>query len=220
MIITSIERKRGRGGRVEVYVDGVLRFDIARDAATRRSLRPGRPIADDEIAAMLAADARRSALETAVAMLARRPRSEREIRRRLAQRKHEPSLIDETIELLRERGLIDDAEFARTWAESRDRTSPRGRRMIVGELRAQGVEQAVAADAVAEISEIDAAYRVAAKRMRSLEGIDDRVFRDRLASHLQRRGFSWDTVRSTVSRCLEERRDDHDSCDVLSEVME
>ena len=205
MIITSIERKRGRRGRVEVYVDGVLRFDIARDAATKRTLRPGRSIADDEIAAIVAADARRTALDTAVAMLARRPRSEREIRRRLSQRKCEPALANETIELLRERRLIDDAEFARSWAESRDRSSPRGRRMIVAELRAHGVEQSIAAEAVTSVDEADAAYRVAAKRLRSLERVDDRTFRDKLGAHLQRRGFGWETVRATVHRCLSQR---------------
>jgi regulatory protein len=205
MIITSIERKRGRRGRVEVYVDGVLRFDIAREAATKRTLRPGREIADSEIAAMVAEDARRSALDTAVAMLARRPRSEREIRRRLAQRKCDAALTDETIELLRQRGLIDDAEFARSWAESRDRSSPRGKRLIAAELRAHGVELALASEAVAPIADDDAAYRVAAKRLHALEGADDRTFRDRLGAHLQRRGFGWETVRATVQRCLAER---------------
>jgi len=227
MIITSIERKRGRRGRVDVYVDGVLRFDITRDTAMKRTLRPGRPIADEEITAIIAADARRTALDTAVAMLARRPRSEREIRRRLSQRRCEPALVNETIELLRERRLIDDAEFARSWAESRDRSSPRGRRMVAAELRAHGVEQTIAADAVVPIDEADAAYRVAGKRLRSLAGADDRTFRDKLGAHLQRRGFGWETVRATVHRCLSERCGsderggaDTDATAVLSEGIE
>ena len=219
MIITSIERKRGRRGRVEVYVDGVLRFDITRDAVSKRTLRPGRPIADDEIAALIAEDAKRTALDTAVAMLARRPRSERELRRRLTQRKCDPALVNETIDLLRNRRLIDDAEFARSWAASRDRASPRGRLLIAAELRAHGVEQAVAADAVAPIDENEAAYRVAQKRLRSLEGLDDRTFRDRLCAHLQRRGFAWDTVRTTVQQCLVDRRVTSES-DVLTECIE
>jgi regulatory protein len=219
MIITSIERKRGRRGRVDVYVDGVLRFDIARDSASKRSLRPGRPIADDEIAALIIEDAKRTALDTAVAMLARRPRSERELRRRLAQRKCDPALINETMELLRVRGLIDDAEFARSWAESRDRSSPRGRRLIAAELRAHGIEHTIAADAVAAVDEHEAAYRVAQKRLRSLETADDRAFRDRLGAHLQRRGFAWDTVRATVQRCLADRSTPG-ALDVLTEGIE
>jgi regulatory protein len=219
VIITSVQRKRGGRGRVEVYVDGELRFDIARDAVAKRALRPGRPIEGDEIEAIVAADARDTARDTAIAMLARRPCSEREIRQKLSQRRCEPALVDEVMAYLREHKLIDDAEFARVWAESRDRSSPRGRRMIAAELRAHGVEQSLVADAVAPISEIDAAYRVAEKRVRSLANADDRAFRDRLSAHLQRRGFAWETVRATLQRCLAERGAE-DPGDVLSESIE
>ncbi len=221
MIITSVERKRGGRGRVEVYIDGVVRFEIARGAVTKRALRPGRPIEGDEIEAIVAADARDTARDTAFAMLARRPCSEREIRRRLTQRRYETTLIDELMAYLREHRLIDDAEFARVWVESRNRSSPRGKRVIAAELRAHGVEQSLVAEAVAPISEVDAAYRVAEKRARSLANADGRAFRDRLGAHLQRRGFAWETVRATVQRCLQERGSaDAGDVDVLSETIE
>jgi regulatory protein len=204
MIITSVERKRRRRGRVEICVDGVSLIELARTTVTSRGLRPGRDIDAAEIDAIVAADARHTALDTAAAMLARRPHSEREIRRKLAQRKHDQSIIDETIERLLAMKLIDDAEFARTWAESRDRTSPRGRRMIAGELRTHGVTPEIARAATAEIDEADAAYRVAARRVRSLAPTGDRAFAERLSGYLQRRGFGWDVVQRTVRRCADE----------------
>ena len=100
--------------------------------------------------------------------------------------------------------LLDDAEFARTWTESRDRSSPRGRRLIVQELRAAGVTASIAAEAAAAVSDEDAAYRVGAKKARALASCDYRAFRDRLGSHLQRRGFDWETARATVERCWTE----------------
>jgi regulatory protein len=188
-----------------------LRFEIARHTVPRGGLRLGRPIGEDEIA--LAGCRRRPPKRagTAVSMLARRPRSERELRRRLAQRRFEPGLIGQTVALLRERGLINDAAFARSWAESRDRSSPRGRRLIAAELRAHGVDGDEAAGAVAPLSEEDAAYRVAQKRLRALAGLDDRVLRDRLGALLRRRGFGWETVRATVQRCLRERGSERDA---------
>ena len=185
-----------------MYVDGVVAFEVARSTATARHLRPGVAVERAEIEAIVAADRRRAALETAAAMLARRPHSEREVRRRLAQRQFEPPLMDETIARLRELKLLDDAEFARAWTESRDRSSPRGRRLIVQELRAAGVAPTTAADAASEVSEEDAAYRVAAKKARALASCDYRTFRDRLGSHLQRRGFGWEVARATVDRML------------------
>ena len=204
MIITAVESTRKRRGRVDVYVDGIVAFDVARATAAARGLRPGVAIDGAEIETIVAADRRRGALETAAAMLARRPHSEREVRRRLAQRKFETPLIDETVTRLRELRLLDDAEFARAWTESRDRSSPRGRRLIVQELRAAGVAAPTAVEAAAAVSDEDAAYRVAEKKARALTSCDYRAFRDKLGAHLQRRGFGWETARSTVERCWRE----------------
>jgi regulatory protein len=203
MIITAVEPAQNRRGRVEVYVDGVVAFDIARTTAMGRGLRPGGAIDAAQIDAIVAADRRRGALETA-AMLARRPRSEREVRRRLAQRRFDSTLIDETVTRLRDLKLLDDAEFARAWTESRDRSSPRGRRLIVQELRAAGVALPTAIEAASGVLEEKAAYRVGVKRARALASCDYRAFRDKLGAHLQRRGFGWETARATVDRCWRE----------------
>lgn len=201
MIITAIERNTRRRGRVDVYVDGVSRFDLARATAKAHDLRPGRAIDDAAIARIIAADERRCALDTAVAMLARRPRSEREVRRRLAQRRVAAPLADETIARLRDANFIDDAAFARAWTESRERASPRGRRLIVQELRALGVDAETARAASAGVDEEDAAYRTASAKARSLAGVDPVAFRARLGGFLQRRGFGWSVTRDTVERC-------------------
>jgi regulatory protein len=204
VIITAINRNPKRRGRVDVYVDGERAFDIARDAAASRELRPGRPIDRSEIEALVAADARKQALDSAVAMLARRPRSEREIRRRLAKRKFAPALIDTTIEALRRHGFIDDAKFAASWTESRERSSPRGRRLVVQELRTLGVAAPLAHAAAAAVEEPEGAYRIASRRAASLATLDYASFRNRLAGFLQRRGFGWDVTRATVERCWRE----------------
>jgi regulatory protein len=204
MIITAVEPAQRRRGRVQVYVDGVAAFDVARAVAVARRLRPGAAIDPAQVEAIVAADRRRAALETAAAMLARRPRSERDVRRRLAGRKFEAALVEATVTRLGELKLLDDAEFARAWTESRDRSSPRGRRLMVQELRAAGVAAPAAFEAALAISDEDAAYRVAEKKAQALTSCDERAFRDKLGSHLQRRGFGWQTARATVERCWRE----------------
>jgi regulatory protein len=204
VLVTSVVRKPHRAGRVDVYVDGKVAFDVARDAARKMNLRPGRAIENAEVEAIVAADQERSALDAAVVLLARRPRSERELRRRLAQRKFAPQLVEGTIERLRALDLIDDAAFARYWADVRDRTSPRGRRLVTQELRAQGVDMKTAAEAASELSDDDAAYRLASRRARSMANLEYDAFRNRLASLLRRRGFGWEVVRATIERCWSE----------------
>jgi regulatory protein len=204
VIITAIERTPRRRARVTLYIDGTEPVEIARATAKQRDLRPGATIDQLTLDALVAADRKRLALDAAAALLARRPRSEREIRRRLAMRKFEPTLIDETIERLRALKLVDDAEFARSWTDARDRTAPRGKRLLVQELRGFGVDVQLARSAVEEISDTDAAYRLASRRARALTGLDVRAFRDRLGGYLVRRGFGWDVARATVDRCWSE----------------
>ena len=205
MIITAIERTRGRRGRVDVYVDGQPRLQLGREFVRTRQMRPGDLIEPEQIDALAEADARQSAMQAAAAMLARRQHSERELRRKLSMRRMAADVIDETVEKLRAARLIDDAEFARGWVQARDEGSPRGRRLLTQELRARGVQVHVAASAVAAVSDEEAVHRAAERRARSLASLEYPVFRARMASFLQRRGFGWEESRAAIDLCWRER---------------
>jgi regulatory protein len=201
VIVTALERNARRRSRLDVFVDGIIACDISRATAAKRGLRIGSDLRDGGIEALVAEDRSREATETVAAMLARRPRSEREVRRRLEQRKLQPDIVEATVARFREARLLDDEAYARSFTEARDRVSPRGKRLLVQELRTAGVALETATQAVSDVSDAEAAFRVAAGRMRSLQGLDEAKFRARLGSLLQRRGFGWDVVRGTVEQC-------------------
>jgi regulatory protein len=204
VVITAIERTRGRRGRVDVYVDGLARLQLGRELVRMRRLRPGDFIETEQLEALAEADARASAMQAAVAMLARRQHSEREVRRKLALRRVATPIIEETIAKLLAARLIDDAEFARSWVQARDEASPRGRRLLTQELRMRGVQVPVATAAAAAVADDEAAYRAAERRARSLASLDHATFRSRMASFLQRRGFGWETARAAIEHCWRE----------------
>lgn len=210
MFVTALQPNARRKSRLDVYLDGIVAGEVSKRTARDSGLWPGRELSREQFAAIVAEDQRQIGVEAAVAMLARRPRSERDIRRRLKQRRLDDDVIETTVGRLREAKLLDDAEYARSFAESRGRTSPRSQRLIVQELRAAGVDGALAAAAVAEQSDEDAAYRLAQARMRNLSTLPSDAFRSRLTGLLQRRGFGWDVTRATVERCW---REVSESCD-------
>ncbi|MBI5288290.1 MAG: hypothetical protein HY873_04905, partial [Chloroflexi bacterium] len=80
MIITAIEPHARRKARLDVFVDGVAACEISRATAKQRSLRVGLEVKPEQLDAIVADDRRRQAVDAAGAMLARRPRSEREVR--------------------------------------------------------------------------------------------------------------------------------------------
>lgn len=204
MFITGLAPHNRRRSRLDLFVDGVIAGQISRQTAKKRALRPGLELTPEQVTDLLAEDQRHLALQAAAAMIARRPRSERQVRQALRRRKLDDEAITSCVERLKDARLLDDEDYARHYTESRDRTSPRSQRLLQQELLVAGVAREVAAAAVAEVSNEDAAYRVAERRRRSLDNLDEGTYRSRLGSYLQRRGFSWDIARSTVDRCWRE----------------
>ena len=156
----------------------------------------------------MAAEDYRAALDVAVRYLGNRPRSEAEVRRRLDRAGIPEDLVEQVLAQLRRWELVDDAAFARYWLEQRRTFRPRGPRLLEAELRQHGVAAdlaRLAADQAAATADQDA-YRVAAKRARQLAArqIDQRTFCTRLAQHLARRGFDWDTITPLVDRLWRE----------------
>jgi regulatory protein len=147
-----------------------------------------------------------SALDVALRFLAHRPRSEREISQRLLRAGFTSEAATAVIASLKRHALVDDAAFASYWVAQRQQFRPRAARVLQSELRSQGVEPALAAEAasVAEVDPEDDAYRAGWRRARQLRSLDRPTFERRLGQFLQRRGYAWDTVGPVVDRLAEE----------------
>ena len=212
MRVTAIEKQR-RKNRLNLFLDGRFALGLSTDVAAQVSLRVGDEVDGDRLRALRDAEARADAMSAALRLLSYRPRSETELRQRLARRGAPPALIDSTIQRLRELGLVDDAAFARSWVESRERASPRGQRLLRQELRAKGVNSDASRELVEGVDDAEAALRASARRAASLSRLPQAEFRRRLGDFLRRRGFDYETIRLTVERRwreLAEGRDDGD----------
>jgi regulatory protein len=150
-------------------------------------------------------------MEVAARYLAARPRTRWELERRLRRGGASDAVIETTLGRLATLGYVDDAGFARWWAEQRDRHSPRGRRLVEAELRQRGVPRDVLEELRgAEISApvLDAEGLPASEAERARVALDrhlrgrplptDRKALQRVGMYLVRRGFDPDTVRSTL----------------------
>ena len=139
-----------------------------------------------------------------------------EIRRRLT-KDFTPQQIEETVERLKEFGLLDDAAFAKAWANSRERHSPRSRFMIGRELAQRGVTGEVAEKALEGLDEPAMAARVGAKFLRRLAGLERRAFFNRMMGYLRRRGFNYGICKSTTERLWAELEASLESGEPLDE---
>ena len=202
-VISAVEQQERRGGRrSNVYVDG--RFAFSLDAELAAQLHVGDPISMEQHAALVVKDQQARAYDAALRFLGPRPRSEREIRDRLARHDFDPQIVDGVVARLRRLKLVDDTAFAEYWVEQRATHKPRGARLLKQELRQKGVSQDVVAEALPEDDDAEGAYRAAYRKAVSLRAFDERTFKQRLGGFLQRRGYGYETVRSVVERLWSE----------------
>jgi regulatory protein len=207
--ITAIERQKRRR-RVDVHIDGAYAFSIGLELAVERKLAVVGEIGAEQRRELEREDQRRGALAAALRLLAAQPRSEKELRDRLRRRAFGREAVDAAVERMRELGYLNDAAFARFFVEARQAATPRSRRALSFELTRKGVGRELAAEAVVELSDEDAAYDAAQRRLRALRGLDKQAFTRRLGAFLTSRAFGYGVARATIERCWAETQAEAD----------
>lgn len=159
---------------------------------------------------------RRKTFERAVKLLAAKPRSVAELRERLLQRRGTSKAVVETvIARLREYGYLDDERYAFSYASSKVKQRPVGRRRLERDLKFKKIENNVAAEALelvySETPEEQLIDRAIEKRIRLRGRPKDRAEAKKLFDHLLRQGFSFDLVGEKV-RSATQYTDDPEGC--------
>jgi regulatory protein len=122
--------------------------------------------------------------------LSRRERTEAEMARLLAAKRVAPSTIETVVAELREQGYLNDADYARRFAEDRRRLDEWGADRIERKLLALGVDRELVAAAIAERShdeELAAAQELLARRFPAPPRTPRE--RDRALAMLLRKGY-------------------------------
>ena len=130
------------------------------------------------------------------------PRSRAELAKALAGKRVPDDVSTRLLDRFEEVGLVDDAAFARSWVESRQRGRGLARRALAHELHRKGVDNETARaalDAVAPDDERETARRLVRRKLPSLARLDRAVAQRRLIGMLARKGYSAGVARSVVA---------------------
>jgi regulatory protein len=133
--------------------------------------------------------------------LVARAKSKGELLAHLKKRGVEDDVAQATIFRLQENGLINDAEFAKAWTQSRHTSKKLSKRIIAGELRTRGVDQQSIDEAIDEIddeSEYRTAFSLGMKKYNTMSRLEPEVQIRRIQSLLQRKGFSFPTIARVI----------------------
>lgn len=205
--ITALRFGKGRSKKVSISLDGRHAFNLEVDVAIKERLKVGQEISTAQVAALKKAGYQQRCYDAAVRLLGYRPRSEHEMKQRLNQHGFDSDTIGEVLARLKEKGLLDDGNFATFWRDNRQSFSPRSQWMIRMELRQKGISKDIINRVVNSIDETDNAYRAARKKADSLKTNDYQDFRRRLGEYLKRRGFNYSVIIKTIEHLWQERKE-------------
>jgi len=205
--ISALTAQKKNPNRINVFLDGEFAFGLSR--ITAAWLRIGELLSEERIARLQEQDGLEVAYQRALELISYRPRAEKEIRQRLAEKGYSAEAVEAVLERLRTAGLVGDEQFARAWAENRAAFRPRGRRLVAAELRQKGVGQETIEQTLSELPAEDTLASESAKKYaRRLEGLSWEDFRKKMAGHLGRKGFGYETVAEVTRRIWQEMHDE------------
>ena len=125
--------------------------------------------------------------------LAMAPRSRAQLEEKLAQRDCPADVAAAVLDRMTEVGLVDDQAYAQMLVRSQQAGRGLAKRALARELRTKGIDDDLAQEALASISdadERDRARELVDKKLRAMHGLGIEVQTRRLAGMLARKGYS------------------------------
>jgi regulatory protein len=201
--ITALTAQKKNPNRINVFLDGEFAFGLERIVAAW--LKIGQELSEEKISHLLKEDTREIAFQKAMHFLSYRVRTEKEMRQNLLSHDFDNELVDEIIAKLKDKGLLNDLQFARAWIDNRNQYRPRGQKALAVELQQKGVSHEAIEEALGDVGdELGLALNAGKKYAVRLGHEDWNLFRQKLSAYLGRRGFSYDIVRDAVRQLWEE----------------
>lgn len=192
-----IQRIEYNHGYAQIAFESGWKVWLKKSAVTHITLLEGMRINRQEFEKFILFHQYPGALEKAVALLAERARSRKEIEERLQRTHYDPEVISLVICKLDKEGLLDDLDFAEQWVQSRMKKY--GAQRIAQELHRKGIDSETVSKAMKACSEeeqLENALLLAERKIRSMKNITDkRILCQKVAGMLVRRGYTWETAK-------------------------
>lgn len=216
MKLTSIEPQKKNPKRFNVYLDGVFGFGADEDLVVNFRLIEGKELSPTDLEKILFEAEVGKLMERMFRLLGRRMRSEKEIHdylrnlsfTRKVKGKEEISevTINSLINKLKQKGLINDEEFAKAWVQSRRKSKNKGKIALKQELYQKGIDKEIIEEVIVDqpgaMGEEQLAQQALEKKLKYWKNLPPLEFKKKAYEYLMRRGFEYSVVKEVVEKYL------------------
>ncbi len=196
MKITDIKQQVKNQSRYSIFVDGKYSFSLSELALINSGLHTGQEVTKEELESLKDTAKLDKAYNRALALVARRSRSEWELRDYLKRKEYDEPIITEILNRLSNYGYVDDEAFARMWVENRRLLKSTSKRRLAQELRQKRISSEIIDKVLAEdeTDELEVLRELVASK-RKLPRYQDDL---KLMQYLARQGFSYDDIKAVL----------------------
>jgi regulatory protein len=197
MRITNIKQQVKRQDRYSIYVDGKYIFSFSENELIKSGLRVNQELSEQELLGLKDLAVLDKAYDRTLNLISHRPRSEWELRDYMKRKDYDEDVANQTIARLRERGYVDDLDFAKRWVDNRRLLKATSKRRLSQELRQKRISDDITRQ-VLEADETDEreVLRELIERKRKQSKYQDNL---KLMQYLSRQGFNYDDIKTVLS---------------------
>jgi regulatory protein len=208
MKIERIAKKDRRN--VVINFDDSSNLIINYEVLLKSGLRKGMEVSSDRFSFLVEENEKHKIKTSAINYLAKRIHSEKELRIKLLQKKQKLELINEIINELKEKELIDDYRYSLIYTEEKTRTKLWGEKKIKSELLKKGINNEIISRVISEKfpgdNMLENAVELASKKIKSIsyKNLEKRKLAEKVYSFLASKGYDYQTSREAVEKVLNE----------------
>ena len=197
MKITGITAQVKTRGRYSVFVDERFAFGLSELGLIDSGIHIGLEISESELADFKATAAVDKIYNMALGLIARRARSEYELRQYLRRKEVDEQAMVAILNKLSDRGYINDENFATAWVESRRLMKSMSKRKLQMELSQKGIDRQIVERVLAkdEVRDDDVLKKLIVKKRSQTRYQDDK----KLMQYLAGQGFGYDDIKRAIS---------------------
>jgi regulatory protein len=197
--ITALTTQKRNPNRVNIFLDGEFSFGLY--IINAGHLKVGQTISQEMIDSLKKDDQIEEGYQRALKYISYKPRTKFEVVKKLKENEFDEDIISIVLEMLVEKGYVNDSQYAKNWVENRSVYKPRSKKLITWELKNKQLSEDIISEVTGEMMpEEELAMLAAEKYARRLSGYEKEVFFRRLTGYLIRRGFSYSIVNVTVQK--------------------
>ena len=219
MKVTQVEPQKKNPRRFNVFLDGKFAIGADEDLIVNFRLLPGKEINLEDLEKLLYEAEVGKLMERMYGLFSIRQRSEKEIRDYLKRLSFKRKIKDESeisevvinqlIERAKQKTLINDIEFARSWVDGRRRSKNLGERALKMELAQKGIAREIVEEVFSSQSsdirqeqEEKLATEALEKRINRWKNLPELEFKKKATDYLLRKGFEYSFVKNVVEKSI------------------